>query len=262
MPTLLARFVVIILVLLCGGVAAQTRLEMISLQHRPASDLVPVIAPVLADGSVVQGDGFTLILRARPAEIAQVKEILARLDRAPRNLLITVRQAQRSQYSTQRGDAGADVDDRHADVYVRGYSTRGVGNAQAQQSVRALEGRPAFLSVGLLVPVERRSYGPDGSVYGSVEHIPVTTGFEAIANLQGDRVVVHLRPHASALSPRGGGIIETQRSSTSVSGSVGEWLPVAGLSHGGSHQRRGWVFSTRTNDEQDVNIEVKVDIAN
>jgi len=66
-------------------------IELITLQHRMAEDLMPLIQPVLQPGDAISGSGSQLILRASPATQAQVQRLLQELDRTPRNLVISVR---------------------------------------------------------------------------------------------------------------------------------------------------------------------------
>ena len=81
----------LLLLLTVGARAEQTTLEMLALQHRPAAELIPIIHPLVGNQGAVTGTGYQLIVRATPANLAQIRKALRVLDTAPRNLLITVR---------------------------------------------------------------------------------------------------------------------------------------------------------------------------
>jgi type II secretory pathway component GspD/PulD (secretin) len=63
------------------GAYAQ-QLEIIDLQYRLATDLIPVLAPLLDAGGVLTGTDDKLFVRTSPANFAQIREAVARLDRA------------------------------------------------------------------------------------------------------------------------------------------------------------------------------------
>ena len=77
--------------LVLGGARAQS-IEVIELRHRSAEDLLPLLRPFVETGGAISGQGSQLMVRASPANLGQLRELLATLDRPPRQLLITVRQ--------------------------------------------------------------------------------------------------------------------------------------------------------------------------
>ena len=94
---------VFVLLALCAGclsvmlaaapvVQAQS-LETIPLRYRTAEDLLPILQPLVPQGSAITGTGNVLLVRTDAATLRQLREAVARLDRAPRQLLITVGQA-------------------------------------------------------------------------------------------------------------------------------------------------------------------------
>lgn len=81
------------LFLLLPADAQEDRIEVINLQHRSAEDIIPLLQPVAGSQGAITGRNQQLIIRATPARIAQIRELLGPLDTAPRNLLVSVRQA-------------------------------------------------------------------------------------------------------------------------------------------------------------------------
>ena len=72
-------------------------LEQIPLHYRMAEELLPILQPLVPPGSVVTGTGNVLFVRADATTLRQVRDAVASLDRAPRQLLITVGQATAAQ---------------------------------------------------------------------------------------------------------------------------------------------------------------------
>jgi type II secretory pathway component HofQ len=67
-------------------------LEIIELQHRRAEDVIPIVQPLLDPGGVLSGVDDKLLVRTTPANLAQIREAVAAIDRPQRQLLITVGQ--------------------------------------------------------------------------------------------------------------------------------------------------------------------------
>lgn len=114
--------------LLLGFVAmADYPLTIIDLQHRFAEDLAPVLAPLAGPGGSVSGVNASLLVRASPQGLAEIRQALRRLDLPARNLLVEVRRA--GARSASGVDVGVRVDERVGDQgRVRiGESSRGHG---------------------------------------------------------------------------------------------------------------------------------------
>jgi len=72
-------------------------LAQIPLHYRMAEELLPILRPLLPPGSAITGAGNVLFVRADAATLTQVRDAVASLDRAPRQLLITVGQGMGAQ---------------------------------------------------------------------------------------------------------------------------------------------------------------------
>src|SRR5688572_3259939 len=85
---------ILALLLAAAGTAQSqpTVLEVIPLRYRSAQEIIPVIQPLLPRGGSVSGLQGQLVVRTTPANLDEIKRILATIDVAPRQLMITVRQ--------------------------------------------------------------------------------------------------------------------------------------------------------------------------
>ena len=102
--------------LIVAADAQAESLEQIPLHYRMAEELLPILQPLLPPGSAITGTGNVLFVRADAATLTQVRDAVASLDRAPRQLLITVGQGMGAQGSG---------------TSVRGSGTVGSGDVQA-----------------------------------------------------------------------------------------------------------------------------------
>ena len=261
-----------------------TRIQVIELQGRPAQEMIPLIQPLLDPGETVTGTGYQLILRASPATLDRLEAVVQRLDQPPRRLRITVHRGELdlreqdrleaqlersgSEAQVRAGKSGADGGlvveqrDERGSASVRTESTRRLRDAGQHHQVQALEGHPAHIATGIAFPyvsqIEHR--GPYGSTSG-IEYREAASGFYVLARLRGDgQVQLDISPYREALSPRGGGMVETSRLVTRVSGPVGSWLQLGGVGETVGQDSEGYVRSRRTRDRQEEHVWFRVDV--
>lgn len=212
-------------------------LQIIELRHRLADDVLPVVRPLLAEGGVLTGTDGLLFVRTSPANLEQIRAAIAAIDRAPRQLLITVGQ------DTAGGSSSAGVrgtvvigNDSSARVRVGGGSQRAdLGNVS---SIRTLEGNETYIAVGQSTP------------YRAAD-----TGFYATARVSGDTVTLEISPRQQRFAGRGG-VVESGGATTTVSMPLGEWIELGAVRettagstggllvwgrHGGASEYSAWV---------------------
>ncbi|MGH8186860.1 MAG: secretin N-terminal domain-containing protein, partial [Steroidobacteraceae bacterium] len=106
--------------LLCGlaaAVGAQS-LEVIDLKHRRAEELIPVLQPLLEPGGALSGQDYKLFVRASAANVAQLRQALAQLDRQPRQLFVSVRRSTQQEIERERASVAGTVRSGDAAVAV------------------------------------------------------------------------------------------------------------------------------------------------
>jgi type II secretory pathway component HofQ len=220
-------------------------LEAIPLHHRLAEEIIPLLQPLLPGDAAVTGTGNVLLVRADAATLQQVRAALAVLDRAPRQLTITVGQATGSSDRNRsvRGSGTIASDDVHvgvnrppaaesgAEIVVRGDTSR--DDLRNVSTVRALEGREAYVAIGQSQPFTSSSVitsSPHGTVHShSTGYRDVLGGFYVTPRLQGERVTLEISPFQQqpanvARNPS----VATQTLTTTVSGRLGEWIELGG----------------------------------
>jgi hypothetical protein len=127
--------------------------------------------------------------------------------------------------------------------------------------VQALEGSPAYISTGSLQPVPNRNVTrtPGGGVIvtDSVNFRDVSTGFEVVPRVVGERVFLDINPRRETPGP--GGSVNVQRVSTSASGRLGEWFEIGGFTQSSVTQGSGIVSSADIQRQESRRVWVKVD---
>ena len=215
--------------LLCAAsLQAEPRLDILTLQHRSADELLPLLQPLLEADERIAADGQQLLLRAEPARLDELRSLLEQLDVAPRRLLISV-DSRRQEQGEQRGyrlDAQAGRDPQ-AELRVQRFGTR--DNAASLQQIQTVEGYPARILIGRSLPVERQARDAYGHPYRYTEQREQQQGFQAIASVRGERVSVRLYSLQDDLVRGRDGSYTNRQSDTLLSGRLGEWIEVAGI---------------------------------
>jgi len=160
------------LLLSLGLLAAATwadSIETIQLQNRPAEEIIPIIKPMLSANDSVTGQGFQLFIRTTPENLAQVKQMISKLDVAAKLLQISVFQgndrdlrALSMDGSVKYQDSNANVNtSRGGDVHLstRGgsatshtLSTRGRLSDNPIHTLRITEGTSGYIETGESIP--------------------------------------------------------------------------------------------------------------
>ena len=274
----------LIVCLLGSGLSAvaQEQVEVITLNYRNAEQMLPLIQPLVGRDGAVSGIQNRLVIRTTADKMAQIKRVIASVDTRPRRLMITVRQntnrdalAQESSVfgsvGTQRGrvilpeipgDAGARVEigNRRNRIGAQVSSTRDTENSAEVQTVQVLEGNAAFIRAGQSVPYPTRTVIRDGRGTTVVEESrfqDVTSGFYVLPRVSGTQVTLEIDPQRNTLGRQGA--VNVQQASTVLSGRIGEWIELGGVSLQGTNRGSGTVFSTQDTSNDNRSIFVKVE---
>lgn len=270
----------LILALLFAAVAAadERRIEIIELDHALASDVLPLLQPLVEPGGSISGMNNKLIVKTTPANLADLLNVLGAIDRPPRRLKITVRQnvdasslvreralsgrvdsgQLRAEVPDPGGRYGASVgyrDNNGNTVRYRALNTRSSNDSQNAHFVTTLEGSPALINTGQAIP-----YLYDSGFYGSgIDYRDVTSGFYVTPRLNGDNVTLEIAPQLERADPRNRGTISTRRAQTTLAGRLGEWIPLGGANEAASGSDRELLAQTRRQGSENYNVWVLVE---
>ena len=272
--------------ILCGiplWVMAQTEMEIIPLRHRTGEQVVPALQGLLEPGGTLSAFDKQLIIKTSRRNLEQLRQALSVMDRPLRRLRIRVsqsREVESHQQSTQvSGDVSfgrnvriiapqamppetSRIEIRQGAAVLRasGSEVQHSGEQLSTQSVQVLEGGRAMIRVGRSIPLLFRqlAYGPQGRVVTTSQvYHDVGQGFVAVPQLVGERVSLEISPVFD--TPGGGGQIETQRLSTTVSGRLGEWIELGGSQQQSDHQGRGLLGGERAAAQDNRSIWLQVE---
>ncbi|WP_319523811.1 hypothetical protein [uncultured Desulfosarcina sp.] len=226
------------------ALAANNRLAVIELEHRPADEVIPIIAPLLEPGNTLSGDGFRLFLTTSPENLIRIREVIDHLDRASRQLAITLIQGENALDTLSRlsvsgsvaiGDhvkigTGGRSDQPPDTVAVDAQSSRSSQRSTDLQRVLVEEGATATVYVGLSAPVILGS-----PVHGGVRHHEVVgyremfTGMQVTPQVSGQRVTLEIETHQDRPTGDLSGEVQTQQIRTRVQGNLNEWIEIGGI---------------------------------
>ncbi len=253
----------ILLSLLASGALAETVIEVIPLAYRPASEILPLLAPLLGDSAQLIDNGSSLLVKTAPDQLAQIKAIISQLDVRQSNLLITVLQSRQTSADELNAAAGVQLhvsgdDPAKSGARIIGhmYQTQDKGNDQNTQTIRTLEGVPALIKAGKVYPRQNFSF------YGyptTTEFIEATTGFAVTPRLAGQQVILSVSPWSDKVN--GLGQIETQDAQSTLRINLGEWAELGGAGDNTNRSINGAQVISHQIDKSQIHILIKVDRA-
>lgn len=265
----MSRLILLLLILHSHLASAyeKTVMETIDLRHRSAEEIQPLIVQLMEPGEVALSSGGTLILRATPRRLEEIKVLIAQLDTQLRNLVITVLQGGNISAAELNAAArlriGGRTDTGSTWTRIQGGLTQTETNRtdRHSQTIRTLEGRPALIHVGQLQPIrEKHIYpGPYPAIVDSTVLIEATTGFEVIPRLAGDDVILEVAPWSASLQPRG--TIRTQSAATVIRTGIGLWTEIGSSRQSSTEYRSGIMARGYREQYGDLRILIKVDLA-
>ncbi len=223
------KTVFVLVFALAAQIACAQALEVISLRHRTADQVLDTLRPLVEPGGVLTGQGSQLIVRASAANIAQIRRALDAIDLPQRRLQISVRFDDALEASRREIGASGTISNRGARVELRGDESQARGFERVDQRVTALDGGRATIMTG------------------RVEEM--TSGFEVIPSVAGNTVTMQIySSHAGSTT-----------ASSTVSGPLGEWFELGSIAVNAGRDQRSIGSAGRASGMETRRILVKVE---
>ena len=226
--TLIRSALAAVLLLGSATVHGQYALEILSLRHRTAEQVLPTLRPLVEPGGTLTGQGNQLLVRASPVNLAELRRALEAIDRPARRLQISVRFDDSFDAARRSIGASGRIGTDRSNVELRARDSASSGEARIGQRVQVLEGGHAMIYTGQSQPVRERRYiqTPGGVVSQEVTVLHDTRmGFEVVPRLAGETVQVD---------------VAGANGHTTASGRLGQWFELGAVaSENGS--RRIWI---------------------
>ena len=256
------RLLLLLALSVATSAVAQGTLEIITLRHRTAEQVIPVLRPLLEPGGVLSGQYNQLIVRTSPGNQAQIRSVLDSIDQPARRLTISVRfdSAQDSARSGVQTDAR--ISNRGSSAEVRIQDSRSSLDERVDQRIQVLEGGRAMISGGESRPVRQRQViqTPSGPVIQETTVIQgAATGFEVVPRISGSTVTLEIAPQREQFVPGSSGAIQSERVASTVSGRLGEWIDLGGASSASTRSDSGILSSRERTASSNRSVWVKVE---
>lgn len=261
LPSRAARplaWVMLSVYLIACPVLAQS-LEVIDLKYRTAAEVIPVLQPLLERGGALSGQDYKLFVRASPANVRQLRAALTQIDRKPNQLLVSVRRSTQQEVEREGAQVSGTVSNRGSNVSVQATDDNAHDRRDGVASVQVLEGNSALISSGSDVPIVtsvaagggRRPWAAATTAYRNV-----SSGFVVTPRVNGQTVVLDIEQQDERVV---NGTVQTQHLTTQVSGTLGQWIQLGGVSESSSSQQRGILSRQYSTQSDERSIWVKVE---
>lgn len=269
--------------LLAGALPAQDaspRLDIIPLRHRLASELIPLLEPLLEPGGTLTGSGDQLIVKASPANLEQIRQALTALDQRQQRLRVSVSQSRidDSAYdhygidiATGGRDAGLTIGQppggpgpsSGTGINARIARTQGRDEGGSVQSILTLDGQSAWVNTAdeRPQPYLNQTFTPYGVVVQEgLGWRSAQSGFFVTPRLRGDEVQIEISSQQQRHAGDNSGGIATSGVDTVVTGRLGEWLPLGGTAQTTAGAQGEIIAHTRRQTHAHTGFWVRVDI--
>ena len=239
---------------------------------------------MVQSGGSISGTGYKLFIKTTPANFEQLQSMIAAIDVAAKQLLVSVsldravmqenaqvaaRVSIQSNPSVQVGGKASAPSggEAHGQTGNIKYDARMVERAQTQrtpkvQQVRVTEGLWATIRVGEGIPINTSVRNSDGSVTETFTYQAVASGFQVLPRVNGDNVVLTIHPQSQSSTQNRSGVYTTLEMQTTVTGKLGQWLALGSTEETRDSSATGITYSTRQRRNENNQIYVKVELAN
>lgn len=265
------KLLLILLVLFSASIWAATEFKIITLQHSFASDLLPVITPMVGPDGTATGMHNQLILRAEPARMRDIEALVQELDKAKVNRRITVDRSGMSVLQRNRTEINGSINTGRVIIRNdrRSRPNRGTINIERRtrttsqntsQFLNVLDGERAFISVGQLVPFTQ-DWITVTSQYVAVNQITqwqdISTGFAVRPRTIGNQVALEITPRIASLNSQG--FVDFEELSTVVYVQLGEWVDIANTMQNRDHISHKILGASNGYARQSSALSIRVD---
>ncbi|MBD8576134.1 secretin [Pseudomonas syringae] len=221
--------------------------EIVPLNYRTSDEMLPVARNFLGQDGTVNAHGNQLIVNADSRKIDELRALLSQLDTTPKRLLISV----------DTSDQAAQNDSSAGGGRVISYGTD--SREGALQQIQTTEGSPALIQTGQSIPLTTSRTDSYGYSQSETQYRNVTQGFYVTASVTGDIVHLTISTNRDRVSQERPDAIKVQSTDSTVSGRLGEWIPLAGSQNQSVADRQANARYYSTQGRDDMLLRVKVD---
>lgn len=249
-------------------------LAVIELEHRPADEVIPVIAPLLDPADRLSGSGYQLFLNTSLEKLTQIKAIIAHLDQSAKQVAITVVQGENALNTLQAlsisgsvtigdgitvGTGGRRMNPKDS-VTIDAQNSQRATRSSDIQRVLVQDGNTATIYVGLSTPVAMASPQYQGMRYHQVvEFREMLTGVMVTPRLSGNQVSLSIETRRERPLDNQPAAVETQRVQTRVRGQLNEWIEIGGILSATGRTESGLIYGESGRQSSQKKVFVRVE---
>lgn len=265
--TLLISAGLLLGLLISGVVQAKPVLEVIQLQHRQGLELAEVIRPTLGKGTTVSPMGSKLIVQAEAADMAQIKTLIAKLDKAAHNFQLIVKFT--TTEKTEKKDDGAALKTTGGKVTGAGVRAKRVLTTTVNETVqraKVMENSWARFKLlkGKPVTMVTTVKGKNGQPLQQTQVVTQEeeTGFRIQPRVSGGKILLTIASAQQAMASDNG--VQTVAAETSVLIPGNKWIRIGGNNESGRQTdkelRIPAIGFLETESMKDTVIEIKAEL--
>lgn len=263
------RILFAVLMMLVQSAYAQTELRIFTLQHHFAKDLYSVITPLVGQDGTVTGTNNQLIVRATPAQLAEIEAVIVAFDvpRVNRKITVASNRNQNTTYNNTELSGNVNIGNvtignRQREQGARVDVTRQQNQStqNSQQFIQVVDGQRAFIQVGQLVPFTQdwllmtKRYA---QLTRTIDWVEVSTGFAVRPRTIGNQVEIEITPRIARLNSQES--IDFETLTTIVQVSLGEWVNIGQTMQQRDELSRKILGSQSGSFEDKSNLSIRVD---
>ncbi len=254
MPLRYLKQIIVTLLLFSSllSLANAYELEIINLNHRPASDIIPVIQPLLAKDGSLSGEQYVLFIKTSDKNLRQLKSVITMLDANLRQLSIAIMQESEATLKRYGFNISGKLQKK---TKAKVYSTQHAANNLRQQQIQVTEGQWATIQTGISVPSISRAKNANGTITESIQYKTIVTRLKIQPQIVGNKVNLKIESSVGSKTTS-----KTQRLNTTVQGKLNQWIALGGVRSAVDNSSSGFVFSTQHNSDSMKQIFIKINI--
>ncbi|SFK44530.1 secretin N-terminal domain-containing protein [Methylophaga sulfidovorans] len=253
----------IAILMFCSNVFADSDIHTITLKHRLASEVVDQVRPFLPESATIKAYDNMLILKSDRATVANVEQLIKKLDMPLKSVVVTVWQTseQLNNQSGHQANIQLSTEQPNASVSIKQWSTKGKDDKDNRYSAQGIAGQPIAINIGNAKPEKDYLYfvNPNGNIgfASNTQYISTSRGFMAIPFLLADdNVRVEIHPSFSDRSHDGQ--INSSNLISTVHGKLGQWIEIAYVSEDQQRQKEGLKqYQTHQGQQQIIYLKVE-----
>ena len=263
---ILLFFTFFIFLFISGKALAETSFKVFQTQQ-PAQNLIPSSAPLYGQSAKFTAKNNQLIVKASEPILIEIEQLLNEIDQPLQNLLIEVSSSLTDDGNFQANNIGYNtLNSNFKAIHTR----RRNSNKQPDLfTIRTIEGQWSTIETGQRVP-----YYTQGGLYSpwqsTTELVDVISGFDVFPIINGDQVILKIRPHNNVMDSRYPDRINTRSLDTSITGTLGEWIFLGGainkLNSKNINSKLGYKnnelnvsrYSTRKNSDLETRYSIRI----